>query len=184
MLAPNSRAVRGFRGKMKQPMSNPMIASGDAPTERRHVVVCGPSAGFRSEISVGPHQQVADEPHDVGGGDEGPTPYEYLLSALGTCTVMTLRLYADRKKWPLEHAVCRLHHFKRHVNDCRDCDDGKRAFLDHVECEIELFGPLSADQRARLLEIAGKCPVHRTLSSEVRIHSVLVDSAPSGEENA
>ncbi len=132
--------------------------------------------GFRTEVSVGPHRQVIDEPVDVGGGDEGPTPYEYILAALGACTVMTLRIYADRQGWPLEHAVCRLHHFKKHVDDCRACGDGKRALLDHIDREIELVGPLSDEQRARLMEIANKCPVHRTLSSEIRIQSTLAST--------
>jgi putative redox protein len=112
----------------------------------------------------------------VGGTETGPTPYDYLLAALGSCTGMTLRMYADRKGWPLEAATVELSHEKIHAEDCEHCDttEGK---VDHVERTIELTGDLSADQRDRLLEIANMCPVHRTLHGEIDVTSALKESA-------
>lgn len=130
------------------------------------VVGYGPLRGFRTEIVAGDHVLIADEPKSVGGGDTGPSPYDLLLSALGACTVMTLRMYADRKKWPLEQAVVRLSHAKVHAKDCEDCGEatGKAGKVDRIERFVELRGPdLDEEMRARLLEIADKCPVHRTL---------------------
>jgi len=138
-------------------------------------VVTKTEDGFRTEITAGRHRFVADEPEDVGGDDAGPTPYDLLLSALGTCTGMTLRMYADRKEWPLEEAVVRLSHEKIHAEDCEHCDttEGK---VDHIEREIEIVGDLTPEQRERLLEIANKCPVHRTLHSEIDVASSLRDA--------
>ena len=127
---------------------------------------------YRTEIAAGRHPLVADEPEEVGGTDAGPTPYDYLLAALGSCTGMTLRMYADRKDWPLDEATVRLSHEKVHAEDCDHCDtdEGK---VDRIVREIELTGDLSAEQRERLLEIANKCPVHRTLHSEIDVQSSL-----------
>jgi len=135
-------------------------------------VVTKTEDGYRTEMTAGHHTLVADEPEDVGGTDAGPSPYDLLLSALGSCTGMTLRMYADRKEWPLEETVVRLSHEKIHAKDCDHCDtnDGK---VDRIEREIELIGDLSPDQRERLLEIANKCPVHRTLHSEIDVASSL-----------
>lgn len=129
--------------------------------------------GFHTDIKVREHGLVADEPKSYGGTNHGPTPYDLLLAGLGACTSMTLRMYADRKKWPLEAAIVRLDHAKRHVEDCDTCGAGERSpKLDHIERRVELIGDLSEEQRARLLEIADRCPVHRTLHSEVRITTV------------
>lgn len=124
------------------------------------------------EILVGRHRLAADEPVAAGGSDLGPNPYDFLLAGLGACTSMTLRLYADHKKWPLERVSVTLSHEKIHAADCEDCEtrEGK---IDRIERSIAIEGPLDDAQRQRLLEIAEKCPVHRTLHSEIRIVSRL-----------
>ena len=131
----------------------------------------GPYAQF---VSVGHHVMGSDEPEVFGGKDTGPSPYEYMLAALGACTAMTLRMYADRKKWPLEEVTVGLEHRKVHVEDCEGCE-GKGQKIDEIHRTLTLGGPLDGDQRERLLEIADRCPVHRTLESEVRIRTVLED---------
>src|SRR5262249_49315877 len=123
---------------------------------------------FQQEVVSGPHRLLADEPVKVGGLDSGPGPYDLLLAGLGACTSMTLRLYADQKKLPLERVTVRLTHSKQHELDCENCED-KGALLDHIDRSITFEGDLTAEQRRRLLEIADKCPVHRTLESEIRI---------------
>jgi putative redox protein len=130
------------------------------------------NGAFQQEILNGPHRMLADEPPTVGGTNTGPTPYGYLLAGLGACTSMTMRMYANRKKWPLEQALVTLKHDKIHAADCDECEtrDGK---VDLIEREIELTGPLDDEQRARLIEIADKCPVHRTLHSEIKITTQL-----------
>ncbi len=128
--------------------------------------------GFRTELFANGFSLVADEPVEFGGGNEGPSPYEYLLAALGACTGMTLRVYAHSKGWPLEDVVVRLSHQKVHAEDCRDCDE-KGGQIDSIERELEFHGELDEAQRQRLLEIAGRCPVHLTLTGEVRISTVL-----------
>ncbi len=129
---------------------------------------------FAQAIVAGAHRLAADEPASVGGGDTGPTPYGLLLAALGACTTMTLRLYAERKKLPLEKVSVRLRHEKIHARDCENCET-QEGRIDRIEREIVLEGPLDGAQRQRLLEIAEKCPVHRTLHSEVLIESRLTD---------
>jgi len=119
-------------------------------------------------IASGRHVLNADEPLAAGGQDSGPNPYDLLLSALGACTAMTLRLYAGRKQWPLEHVSVTLRHQKIHAKDCADCET-KEGKIDRIERDIQIVGPLDAEQRARLMEIADKCPVHRTLHSEVNV---------------
>ncbi len=126
---------------------------------------------YQQEVIVGAHRFLADEPESEGGMDSGPGPYDLLLAGLGACTSMTLRLYADRKQLPLKQTTVRLHHSKIHAADCADCET-KEGMLDHIEREIVLDGDLDAEKRARLLEIADKCPVHRTLESEIDIHTV------------
>ena len=137
------------------------------------VTVHGSASGLAQEVSVGRHRFPADEPTSSGGTDTGPNPYDLLLAALGSCTSMTIALYARRKQWPLEAVTVRLRHSKIHAADCESCET-KEGRLDHIEREVELAGALSAEQRARLLEIANKCPVHRTLTSEIDIRTRLV----------
>ncbi len=139
------------------------------------VLVAETGAGkFANVIQTGLHRLTSDEPVAFGGMDTGPSPYDLLLASLGACTSMTLRMYADRKKWPLEKVAVTLRHQKIHAEDCRDCET-KEGKIDKIEKEIEVAGPLDAEQRERLLEIADRCPVHRTLHSEVRIVSRLVE---------
>lgn len=121
--------------------------------------------GYQTEIQVNEHSLIADEPIAVGGANTGPTPYGLLVAALGACTAMTLRMYADRKNWPLEAATVRLKHRKIHAADCAGCTEKQGSKIDHIDRELELTGSLDAEQRQRLLEIADKCPVHRTLES-------------------
>ena len=123
---------------------------------------------FQQTIRVGKHELVSDEPTSLGGDDAAPNPYEFLLAALGACTSMTLRMYAERKALPLEHVSVRLRHEKIHVRDCEGCED-KGALIDRMERRISLGGPLSEEQREALLAIANKCPVHRTLEAGVRV---------------
>lgn len=127
---------------------------------------------YLQEISIGPHLIRADEPADAGGNDAGPNPYELLLAALGACPSMTVRMYAQRKQWPLEKVHVHLSHAKIHARDCAECDAELR-LVDQIEMEVSLIGDLSADQRQRLMEIANKCPVHRTLTSQIQIRSRL-----------
>lgn len=127
---------------------------------------------YRQAVQAGAHNLVADEPRQVGGDDAGPDPYGYLLAALGACTSMTLRMYADRKDWPLEHVQVRLSHAKIHAVDCEDCET-KEGKIDKIQREIRVTGPLDDDQRSKLAEIADKCPVHRTLTSETKIRTRL-----------
>jgi putative redox protein len=149
-------------------------ASSDEHMEGQVVTRTGEA--YRTEIQAGRHTQVSDEPEDVGGEDAGPSPYDYLLSALGSCTGMTLRMYADRKDWPLDETIVRLSHDKIHAEDCAHCET-EEGRVDHIEREIEVQGNLSAEQRERLLEIANKCPVHRTLHSEISVKSSLRETA-------
>ena len=137
------------------------------------VIVRDTGSGFAQEIVVGRHHLKADEPEDAGGADTGPSPYDYLLVALGSCTSMTVAMYARRKQWPLEGITIRLEHSKIHATDCAECET-KNGMLDRIERDISLSGPLSEAHRARLLEIAERCPVHRTLVSEISIRSRLV----------
>ena len=127
---------------------------------------------FVEHLLDGRHRLVADEPVAAGGHDLGPGPYELLLMALGACTTMTLRVYADRKGWSLTRTSVRLHHHKIHAEDCADCET-KHGMLDRIERVIYLEGSLDEAQRKRLLEIADLCPVHRTLTSEITIDTRL-----------
>ena len=142
-------------------------------TEQGHskpadVVVRGDATGFLQEVVSGNHHLRADEPVSVGGSDAAPGPYDYLLIALGVCTSMTVGLYARRKQFPLENITVSLWHARIHAQDCEECET-KEGMLDRIDTYIELTGSLTAEQRAKLIEIAGKCPVHRTLKSEIDI---------------
>ena len=130
---------------------------------------------FQQEIAIGPHRLLADEPTSVGGEDSGPSPYDLLTAALGACTAMTVRLYADQKKLPLERVRVNLRHGKIHASDCSECET-REGRIDRIERVIELEGPLDDAMRAKLLEIANKCPVHRTLRGEVSIPTRLADA--------
>jgi len=137
-----------------------------------HVVTHTSPSGYLTDIMVNNHSLVADEPIAVGGTNLGPTPFEYLAAALGACTSMTLRMYADRKKWPLESVSVQLNHKKIPASDCKSCET-KQGMLDQFDREIELAGLLDDDQKKRLLQIADRCPVHKTLKSEIIINTKL-----------
>lgn len=127
------------------------------------------SVGYlKQEITAGAHKFYADEPREVGGSDSGPDPYSLLLAALGACTSMTLQMYAQRKEWPLEKVEISLRHTRIHAEDCEDCKI-KEGKIERIERYISLTGPLSEEQRARLLEVAQRCPVHKTLTAGVSI---------------
>jgi putative redox protein len=131
------------------------------------------SVGYlKQQITAGRHTFVADEPVSVGGTDEGPGPYELLLAALGACTAMTLQMYARKKEWPLEKVEVSLQHGRIYAKDCEECVT-KEGQISRIERYISLTGPLSEEQRNRLLEIAKRCPVHRTLTSEISIQDYL-----------
>jgi putative redox protein len=132
---------------------------------------------LQQEIRVGTHRLIADEPVAAGGGDTGPNPYDLLLASLGACTAMTLRLYAERKALPLEEVTVRLQHAKIHAADCEYCET-KEGKIDRIERSIRLEGSLDPAQRARLMEIADKCPVHRTLTSEIDIRTAALRDPP------
>ena len=145
------------------------------PERPNAVVVKGDSsAGFEVSINAAGHQLKGDEPPDQGGGGAGPNPYDFLAAALGSCTVMTLNLYARRKQIPLQSVTARVWHSRIHARDCADCET-KTGMVDRLDRELVLSGELAADQRRRLLEIADRCPVHRTLTGEVEIRTRLAD---------
>jgi len=129
-------------------------------------------SGYVTEMQIGEHTLIADEPKEVGGDDLGPSPYGYLSAALGSCTSMTLRMYADHKKWDLREVRVHINHQKKHKEDCESCEN-KNQKIDHFDRIIELEGNLDEVQKKRLLEIADRCPVHRTLHGEVVVNSKL-----------
>jgi putative redox protein len=131
------------------------------------------SVGFlKQEITAGAHKLVADEPREAGGTDSGPDPYSLLLASLGACTAMTLQLYARKKAWPLEKVEVSLRHSRIYARDCEECET-KEGKISHIDKYISLTGPLTDEQKARLMEIALRCPVHRTLTSEISITDYL-----------
>jgi putative redox protein len=125
--------------------------------------------GFHTNIHAASHHMIADEPIAVGGTDRGPTPYEFLLASLGSCTAMTLRIYADRKGWPLEGVAVHLRSSHSHEQDCEECAT-TRVDIGRIERKLELEGPLTDEQRSRLGEIANRCPVKQTLERGITIH--------------
>jgi uncharacterized OsmC-like protein len=133
-------------------------------------VVVSSLENLRNEVRYGAgHSFITDEPVAAGGEDAGPDPYTLMLAALGSCISMTLKLYARRKQWPLESVTVRLRQTRIHSKDCQECMQDQDGFVHRIERSVSLTGPLSEEQRARLQEIAHKCPVHRTLTSEIVI---------------
>lgn len=132
---------------------------------------------FKQEIIVGQHILIADEPVESGGNDAGPSPYDFILAGLGACTSMTLRMYANFKKIPLKKVIVKLAIEKIYAEDCENCDNNSNSKIDHITRLIELQGDLNQEQRARLLDIANRCPVHRTLTSKIAITTQLVETA-------
>jgi len=139
----------------------------------REVIVHGDATGFAQQILAGSHALTADEPVEGGGTDIGPSPYDLLLAALGACTSMTAGMYARRKAWPLESVTVRLRHSRIYATDCANCET-KEGMLDRIERDVQFIGALTTEQREKLLEISNKCPVHRTLASEVDIQTRLI----------
>ncbi|HEX2116829.1 MAG TPA: OsmC family protein [Alphaproteobacteria bacterium] len=143
--------------------------------DKGSVVVAERGDGKFTQVMLdGEHVLLADEPRDIGGDDRGPSPYRLLLMALGACTSMTLRLYAARKGWPVERITVRLKHFRDYAADCKECDE-KDGHIERIERVIAIEGDLDDEQHARLLQIAEKCPVHRTLEARVKIDSRLAE---------
>ena len=142
----------------------------DANAGATDVVVHGRADGFAQDITVGAHRLKGDEPTNVGGTDTGPSPYDFLLAALGTCTSMTVAMYARRKGWPLESVTVRLRHSKIHASDCAECET-RVGMLDRIERDIHFAGNLTEEMILKLQDIADKCPVHRTLTSEINIQT-------------
>ena len=138
--------------------------------ESADVIVWGEGSSFAQQIAVGPHRLNGDEPESVGGTGTGPSPYDFLLAALGSCTSMTVGMYARKKNWPLERVTVWLRHSKIYAADCSECET-REGMLDRIERDVRFDGPLTAEQSSRLLEIANKCPVHRTLTSEISIQT-------------
>ncbi len=151
---------------IEAPPAEAAADSGEAP--RGVIVRETRNSKFQQTVSIGPHQLLADEPVAAGGQDTGPGPYDFLLAGLGACTSMTMRLYADRKSVPLERVTVTLKHNKIHAEDCAECET-KIGMLDQIERTIAMEGSLDGEQRQKLMEIADKCPVHRTLTSEIHI---------------
>jgi putative redox protein len=137
------------------------------------VIVWGEEGTFAQQIAAGRHQLKDDEPDSVGGTDTGPSPYHFLLAALGSCTSMTVGMYARKRNWPLERVTVWLRHSKIYAADCSECET-RESMLDRIERDVRFEGPLSAEQHSRLLEIANKCPVHRTLTSGINIRTRLL----------
>jgi putative redox protein len=165
--------IAAWISRYLDPVAPEQVADpGEAP---RQVVVRETRASkFQQTVSIGPHRLLADEPVSAGGEDSGPGPYDFLLAGLGACTSMTMRLYADRKSLPLDHVTVSLNHSRIHAEDCAECET-KAGMLDRIERVIAMEGSLDPEQRGKLMEIADKCPVHRTLTSEIQIVTTAAD---------
>ena len=158
---------------MQAETTNPISSA-----EPHTVVVRVGAEALLADVQAGRHTFLLDEPENVGGQDRGPTPYDMLLSALGACTAITLRLYATQKKWPLQGIEVRLRHRRVHAQDCQACEAAD-ARLDEIHKELRLLGPLSEEQRQRLEQISQKCPVQKTLLAGVRIVTALLPAETS-----
>ena len=154
----------------------PAVEDATAEVESGHVLVEEKNHRFTQHVYSDSHHWLADEPRSVGGNNSGPDPYEHLLAALGTCTSMTLRMYAGRKELPLEHVQVSLRHGREYHSDCEHCEDDTPRKIEVIEREVELRGDLTEEQRQRLLEIADRCPVHRTLHSELHVNTRLKEA--------
>ncbi len=176
--AAEANSAMGYGGRQAAEASQPFQSS-------HQTAVRVGREGFTTQIVAEQHHLLADEPEHVGGADLGPTPYAFLLAGLGSCTAMTLRMYADRKKWPLEQVTVHLDHCREHRKDSEtDMDEGPQsAMLDKLERSIHLEGPLDKEQRQRLLEIANRCPVHRTLENNPIIETRLTSEADQDSDN-
>jgi putative redox protein len=157
-------------GAARQAIADPTDARG-ATDEREWITASVGASGFRADLRAGPHALVADEPIALGGTGLGPTPYELLLGALSSCMAMTLRMYADRKGWPLQGVRVHLRTERAHVKDCEDCEKNDVG-MPYIARRIELAGPLDDEQRRRLHQIADRCPVKQTLERGVRVETV------------
>ncbi|MDB5635613.1 MAG: hypothetical protein JWP51_521 [Bradyrhizobium sp.] len=165
--------IAAWATRYLDPLTSEQVADlGEAP--RMVVVRETRNSKFQQTISIGPHRLLADEPVAAGGEDTGLGPYDFVLAGLGACTSMTIRLYAERKSLPLERTTVTLKHGKIHAQDCAECET-KAGMLDQIDLVIAMEGDLDAEQRKKLMEIADKCPVHRTLTSEVRIVTQAAD---------
>ncbi len=140
---------------------------------QNHEIHIRNKAGYKSEIKSGDHLLTSDEPLECGGTNLGLNPYDLLLSSLGSCIAITMRMYAERKNFPLEDIILKLSHQKIYAEDCVDCES-KEGKIDKIDIKINLIGDLSTEQRSRLLEISVRCPVHKTLMSEIKINTSLV----------
>ena len=162
--------MTGARPIKGDAIANP-IDSRNATDEREWISATVGAAGYRTDVQSGPHAFVADEPIALGGSGLGPTPYELLLGALSSCMAMTLRMYADRKQWPLQSVTVQLRTERAHEKDCERCETADVGPT-RIARRIELAGPLSDEQRKRLLQIADRCPVKQTLERGLRVESV------------
>ena len=158
---PSSRYSPTMTTSTSSSMSSPA-------TPTPHVVVRGSASGFAQEVTAGKYTLRVDEPISAGGTESAPDPYDYLLAALGSCTSMTVGWYARHHKIPLENVTVSLRHSRIHAQDCAECET-KAGLLDRIDLDVQLTGPITPEQHAKLMEIAGKCPVHRTLKSEIDI---------------
>ena len=146
-------------------------------------VVVTSQSNLRNEVRYGDGRSfITDEPISAGGEDAGPDPYTLLLAALGSCISMTVTLYARRKQWPLERVTVRLRQDRLHAKDCKECQDNLEGYIHRIERSVSVTGQLSDEQRARLIEIAKKCPVHKTLSSPIVIADIEEIETPVSSE--